>query len=695
MSCPKHLLAGLLLSIPALALSAEQLVNDTPLPPAPLRPDPQQRPPLGDFGGAGLLQTPTARFGQDGDVAFTWHESDPYRFFSVNAQVLPGFEATARYVLVKGLTQNDGGDYVDKGIDLKFRLLQETRWQPALALGLRDIAGTGLFAGEQLTASKRFGDLDASLGLGWGYGSTTAGFSNPLCRAATHFCSRGTDITGNGGNVEFNKFFTGPVGVFGGVSWQTPWQPLRVLAELDGNDYRRELVAGDLKARSPFNLGLLFQAAPGVDLRLGHERGDTLTVTLSLRSNLHRLRQAHLEAPATPWGPAASQPAEPAALAQRLEAEAGYRVSALARRDDTLVVQAEQLRYRDTRRAEARAWPVLQAATAPDITAFALEEQRQGVTVTAVQADRAALAQALEPSDQPLPLASAVLPASAQTPAEVFWRAPPSTLRLSLDPYLSQGFGGVDNFYFYDLGARATAAWQPGASELRVSALASLLNNYDGFRTDPKPTDLPQVRTRIRDYLNQPLKLDVLQASHRVRLGEDWFAQGYAGYLELMFAGAGGEVLYRPAGSRWAVGLDVNHVRQRDPFNELGLLPYGTTTGHLTTYVHFPEFHDVRLKVATGRFLAGDIGTHVDVSRRFASGMTLGAFAARTNVSAEQFGEGSFHKGLYLSIPLDLVTVRNTRTTGTLTWVPIQRDGGQMLNRATPLWSLTESRSLP
>ena len=34
----------------------------------------------------------------------------------------------------------------------------------------------------------------------------------------------------------------------------------------------------------------------------------------------------------------------------------------------------------------------------------------------------------------------------------------------------------------------------------------------------------------------------------------------------------------------------------------------------------------------------------------------MGAFATKTDISAYEFGEGSFDKGIYFSIPLDIVS---------------------------------------
>jgi hypothetical protein len=75
------------------------------------------------------------------------------------------------------------------------------------------------------------------------------------------------------------------------------------------------------------------------------------------------------------------------------------------------------------------------------------------------------------------------------------------------------------------------------------------------------------------------------------------------------------------------------------------------------------------------------------------SGVIVGVYAAITNVSAEEYGEGSFSKGFYISIPFDLFTTRPSLGQGYIPWAPIARYGGQMLNRPSQLHNLTSIRS--
>ncbi|CAH0534293.1 hypothetical protein VST7929_02209 [Vibrio stylophorae] len=177
-----------------------------------------------DFGGIGLIQMPNGRSAADGEFSAGFTINNDYRHYHTSLQVMPWFETTIRYTQTPDLLYsgdpNFSGDteYTDKGVDLKFRLWQESFWLPETAIGFRDLAGTGLFDGEYIAASKRFGDFDVTLGVGWGYignrGNLKGNKSNPDC-------GRGSNYKGRGGSLDYERWFTGCMSVFGGVEYQT------------------------------------------------------------------------------------------------------------------------------------------------------------------------------------------------------------------------------------------------------------------------------------------------------------------------------------------------------------------------------------------------------------------------------------------------------------------------------------------
>ena len=54
-----------------------------------------------------------------------------------------------------------------------------------------------------------------------------------------------------------------------------------------------------------------------------------------------------------------------------------------------------------------------------------------------------------------------------------------------------------------------------------------------------------------------------------------------------------------------------------------------------------------------GQYLAEDKGATLELRRTFDNGWKVGVWASQTDVSAEDFGEGSFDKGLYFKVPLN------------------------------------------
>ena len=77
------------------------------------------------------------------------------------------------------------------------------------------------------------------------------------------------------------------------------------------------------------------------------------------------------------------------------------------------------------------------------------------------------------------------------------------------------------------------------------------------------------------------------------------------------------------------------------------------------------------------------------------SGVAVGVWAAISNVSKDDYGEGGFSKGFYISIPFDLMTIGPNRNRAVVSWTPLTRDGGQMLSRKYQLYPMTAEREVP
>lgn len=654
----------------------------------------------GDFGGIGLMQTPSARMAPLGEFALSANRTAPYRRYNLAFQPTSWFEFVFRYVEVEDRLYGEAiaGDrrLLDKGMDAKLRLWPESRYLPALAVGVRDAGGTSLFGAEYLVASKRWYDLDFSLGVGWGALGTRGDFDTPLSLISERYNQRPNRAGGDsGGEFALNQLFRGPVALFAGVEYQTPWQPLSLQLEYEGNDYSLEPAGEPITQDSPFNLGAHYRVNDAIALRLGWQRGNTAMLGLSLRTNLAGLAQVKRDTPPLPLQAPADEATAPdwEATRQTLASQAGLRVHRLIDDGDTLVVEGEPRRFRSLARTAGRANRVLYNQTGTEYTHYRYRWRQRGLTLREDTHPRDDFVAAAEHTELASRYRHGVYASGGEAgQGEELYRATPPAMRYALAPGINQNFGGPDG-YLYQLQLRANAEYHTDTNGWFSGTLGwTLADNLDKFEYTAS-SDLPRVRTFIGDYLAEAsFGLTNLQYTRTAQLGSDWYAMGYGGLLEMMFAGVGGELLYRPFNSPFAIGADLNYVRQRDFDQRFELRDYSTWTGHLSAYVE-TGVEDVLAKVSLGRYLAGDLGATFDLSREFASGARLGAWATFTD-AGDDFGEGSFDKGIYVSLPLDAFFTVSSRERVHLNWQPLTRDGGARLDRRYQLYDLTADRGL-
>ncbi|HCE4789676.1 TPA: YjbH domain-containing protein [Vibrio parahaemolyticus] len=685
-----------------------------------------------DFGGVGLMQMPTGRMAPEGEFNFAITGSDEYLFYNVTLQVMPWLETTLRYTMVNDLFYSDdpsfSGDtkYTDKGIDFKIRLLEESQYLPELSVGIRDFAGTGLFDGEFVAATKRYsnkniGTFDFTLGMGWGYLGTRDNFTNPACKLSDKYCERPSDFKGNGGSVDFERWFKGPAALFGGIEYQTLHEPLRFKVEYDSNDYSEDfpVVRGgtDMTPHTPWNIGVLYRLGHMADFRLSYERGDTLVAGVNLYTNFNKMPSFWRDTP-TPKledsHPEAISDVDWKRVSEDLEKIAGYEANKIYVNEQTVSVVGEQKKYRDRSEATEKAAAVLYNHTPSNITTFTINERDRGLIGEQTVIDKRTFKDVAQVNYIDPNISDAVSKSEKKPIGTPIYNGR-KRFDWGIAPKLAQTLGNPEAFYLFSVGLSSSASyWITDNLEIGGSLYWDWYNNYNKYNyvTPPDGTDVSRVRTMFRAYSNEhAVTMSNLQLTWFQDYSETMDQQFYAGYLESMFAGIGSEFLYRPKGANWAIGADVNLVSQRDPQSYFGVYDekwqnvpeYGRPfqvidkgfTGFVSGY-YYPQWtflSDLMIQVDFGQFLAGDIGTQLNVSKQFKSGVIAGAFASITDLSADDFGEGSFTKGFYISIPFDIMTVKPSTNRANFSWQPLTRDGGQKLGRKYHLIELTDQRN--
>ena len=208
-----------------------------------------------------------------------------------------------------------------------------------------------------------------------------------------------------------------------------------------------------------------------------------------------------------------------------------------------------------------------------------------------------------------------------------------------------------------------------------------LTDNFDDLRFPPVDTFPAQVRSDIKQYLknmDEGILIGRAQFDYYLTPKENHHFMASAGILEDMFSGVGIEYLYAKPNLNYAYGFEIFDVQKRDYEWGFGLLDYRNTTYTANFYYRNYGYIPFDMKFSAGEYLAGDIGSTIEFSRTFRSGVNFGVFATFTDVSFEQFGEGSFDKGIFFNIPIYGNFINYT-------WRPLTKDPGSKLVRRNNL----------
>lgn len=369
-------------------------------------------------------------------------------------------------------------------------------------------------------------------------------------------------------------------------------------------------------------------------------------------------------------------------------------IEAVALTQTEATVYFRNLRYGSENEAVGRLIRVLMNDAPPDIEFFHLISMTDGMPVQEYQVLRGPMERAIAqrgPSDEHKAvslvrpdMATDILDSSSATPYPRFsWAIYPIMRESFFDPNQPVRFAFL-------AGASGSLDLVRGLS-INANLEANLWNDFSSGVGSHSL--LPHVRSdTVAYYKKGATGIARLAASYHFRLSPNVFGVVKAGYLESMFGGAGGEVLWRPEGSRLALGADLYEVWQRNFDRLFGFQPYHVTTGHVSVYYSSP-WYGLNFHVMAGRYLAGDTGGTIEITRRFSTGVEIGAFATLTNVSFKKFGEGSFDKGVIIRIPLDWALPIATQTQFNLELRPLTRDGGQRLAGDTTLYYDTQRSS--
>ena len=649
------------------------------------------------YGTPGLLNMPTAHTAPEGTLATTLSHQDGLTRMTATFQFTNRLSASARYSVVDLYNADATAietDEFERSFDLHYRLNNEGTYLPAFAVGIRDIFTPGRFSSEYVVATKSIGDnLTVTGGIGWGAMGTRDGFANPFSSLDDRpvFAQTG-EVEGQLGS---DYWFRGDAAAFGGLTYQMndKWG---LVAEYSSVAYPETSFSPALEGDSPYNFGVTYRPRPGVQLSLASLYGSevALSGTFTLNANDRPGLSGFEKAPAPidartaterneqTWDrDALPQAGLQAALTALLEIE-GQTLTALEVTDTTARVRYTNGRFRSDAQAMGRVARMMTQIMPHSVETFILEPEARGIPLSSVTFARSDL-EDLE--NQPGATATSFQRATFGDAGQVAdvpqVQTEGTRFSWGISPYFTINTFNSDGSVNVDTGLNLRGRYEISPRLVASAAIQQSIVNPDAEDpTESAENGIQKVRTNGSFYGDDGVPvLRNLTLAYFGRPAPDFYSRATVGYLERMYGGLSTELLWKPVDSRLGLGAELNYVAQRDTDMAFGFdeFDYDVVTGHLSAYYDFGNGYHTQFDV--GRYLAGDWGATLSLDREYDNGVRIGAYFSQTELSYAEFGDGSYNKGVRISIPQDFLTGNpSTRNYGTTIRTRVG-DGGARL----------------
>lgn len=674
-------------------------------------------PSYNSFGQTGLIQTPTAEIKKAGSMFFVFNRNEIYKFGSLVVSPFNWMEASYFYYRPSDLywdyvSSYTLGKYLDKGFSTKFKLINQHKYLPTLSIGLTDFAGTGLFAGEYLVGTYKYDNgVKLSLGLGWGRYSDDNPINNPLQNIDDSFKNRSRKSVNEnlGGSPAYDLWFKGPAGIFGGLEYNIPNSGgVKIKLEVDPFDYFKFGRGGPAfspesfvirEKKSDYNIGVSIPLNKNFIFDISFIKGLNFNFNFNFGANFSKpLVNKNTIRPSKKVFNLNKDKKDNfyLNLLQNLnDNEMFLQTADYDPKKAKLDLVIATSKYRNPLHSAGKALEIIDFLNSEldiNLISTTISHQNAGFNLNKIEVKNDLLNRKDDLLYQRIIQTKSVKLSeggeSFNDTAEFKPRIPYPIIFNGLTPALVSHVGAPDQFLFYGIVLRADSEIQFNRKfQLDLSFVFDVTNNLNEAPYNPD-SQLPHVRTDIVKYLQESKNyISTFQFDYFSSLSNNIYSKLSFGILEQMYGGAGFEVIYKPFKSNYALGVDLFKVKKRDFDRRLTFRDYEILTGHLTGYYFIDQFN-VLAKVSYGKYLAGDTGYTFDISKIFKSGFKTGFFFTRTDVPFSTFGEGSFDKGFYFQVPIDLF-LRSYRSGNTNFGLrPLTRDGGQKLEHQNELAGL-------
>lgn len=616
------------------------------------------------YGVLGYINTPSGYTLDENRYAFSFSRNDPERFITFTASPFDWLDATIFYVDITkkayggGFTQS----YKDKGFNIKlspFKLLNHN-----FAIGFNDIAGTGLFQSEYLALSNTINNFNYTFGIGWGAYDNGITFKNPLTKIDNSFKKRSAGFVDKGGSFDINNYFSGSAAsIFFAAGYKiSPHTSLEF--EIDPTNTSVSYIPYD-RDGSKFNLAIT-QDYKDLSFSISLQRSNSIAFHASYSKDSSKFNRHNR--------PRYKQLLESYNDLQKAIEHHNIGLKEVTKSDKSLIVKVRQNSYYDQKNVDKIVLDYARKYALKDnFKEITVKQYYHGMEMNAVSYNTVFL------SPQ-----KSNAPENEKREYIVVDKYP--RIRNNIYPTLRNYIASREAFYFGGLFLENDTEVIINNNIFILSNLKySIYDNFEKLYIEPVDTFPEQVRSDNKKYFNNfndGVVLGRLELNYFKSPKKNHYFRGSLGIFEEMFAGIGFDYVYAPEGSLFSFGFEGYHLRKRGYDMKFSFLDYRNSLFRASAQILEPKT-DVRTKISFGEYIAGDNGYTLEFSKNFDNGVKFSAFFSKTNVSVNDFGEGSFDKGIEVRIPF--ANIFGGEKLGNFSWRPLTKDPAALLVKSIDL----------
>ena len=660
-------------------------------------------------GSTGLLEIPDARIMDEYSMRIFYNTSLPYKYYGIALTPLPFLETNLHFTQLSGIngfSNSDAyGDYKDKSISFKLQLLKESNYLPSIVVGGEDIWGTSLYSSKYIALSKKISYFDFTLG----YAKGRLGGEDLRKYSAT------TSNSGSSNNNAVNFLLDTQIkggDIFAGVKMQaTP--KLSLVLEYSGIEYTKDK-QNPFKSGSSYelpsskiNVGIKYKITNRLDGTLSYQRGNKISFGLNYQFGFNRTGlYDHPED--NKWKASNKKKEEYKTydtktlsdkLANEVAAEKFSNV-VVSTNENKIWLEIDNDRYANDLQAASRAFGTISEVAPQKFDTFYLTIKNKGVPTKTLKVNRKEfdLYNKDDLSSSYMKKALSVTNQTTKSKKEFKNKKSLYTsdiistnkFKYSIAPKLQTHLNVKDKPFATKLDLKLDFTYDiMQGLYLKGDVRYPLYNGFKDLKTLALESNKLSIRTQLIDYRKyNKTQLKNLTLNYVKHTPFNTISKVELGYFEYAYAGIDLETFKPLFNDRAGIGIQYQYVYKRYVGNMLKVyndLQYSSKFVNLY-YLMSPKY-DLHLNMKIGQFLAGDKGVRVDFIRSYKN-FTLGAFATFTNskdIFTSNENKGYIDKGIYMKIPLEVFSKKNSKIKANYGFKPWTRDVGQFVDTGSSL----------